>query len=66
MKIIFKKDTGEMVAYGTGPFTQWSDTDIYYTYTTNNEVYPGQVIYTYDGTNVIEGDPIPEHDLTGS
>ncbi len=66
MKMVFKIDTGELVAYGTGDVSQWSDSDIYYTHTPETEVWPGDIVYTYDGTNVIEGNPIAEHDLTGS
>ena len=66
MKMIFKIDTGEMVAYGTGDMSAWSDLDIYYTYAPETAVWPGDIVYTYNGTDVIEGDPFPEHDLTGS
>jgi hypothetical protein len=66
MKMVFKIDTGEMIAYGTGDVSQWSDTTVYYTHVAEDEVYPGNITYTYDGENVIEGDPIALHDLTGS
>ena len=66
MKMVFKIDTGELVAYGTGDLSQWSDTVIYYTHTPVTDVYPGDIVYTYNGTDVIEGDPFPEHDLTGN
>ena len=66
MKMVFKIDTGEMVAYGTGDMSSWSDTDVYYTHTPETEAYPGDILYTYNGTDVIEGAPFPEHDLTGN
>jgi len=66
MKMVFKIDTGEMVAYGTGELSQWSDDSVFHIHVPETAVWPGDIIYTYDGTNVIEGDPIPLHDLTGS
>ena len=66
MKMAFKIDTGELVAYGTGDVSQWSDTAIYYADSPADEVYPGEFTYTYNGTDVIQGDRIPDHDLTGS
>jgi hypothetical protein len=66
MLMVFKIETGELVAYGTGDMSAWSNTDIYYTHTPVTDVYPGDIVYTYNGTDVIEGDPFPEHDLTGN
>ena len=63
--MVFKKETGEMVAYGTGDLSQWNDTDIYYIHTPEIEIDPAGYTYTYDGTEVIQSD-LPEHDLTGS
>jgi hypothetical protein len=66
MKMVFKIDTGELVAYGTGDLSQWSDDSVFHTYAPVTAVWPGDIVYTYNGTGVIEGDPIAEHDLTGS
>jgi len=66
LKMVFKIETGEMVAYGTGDMSQWADDSDYHIHTPTVKVHPSSYEYTYDGTNVIKGSEFPEHDLTSS
>jgi len=67
MKMVFKIDTGELVAYGSGDVSQWARLSNHYTYTSDvdDQYDPSSFTYTYDGTDVLKGDRIPAHDLTG-
>ena len=66
LKMVFRIETGEMIAYGTGGMSQWEDNPDYYVHTPTGKVHPSGYEYTYDGTNVIKGSEFPEHDLTTS